>query len=306
MLRWAFREARWRLAVGGAIALTTPAWLPDAPSPRLWSLAAFALLAPWLVLGRDARRVEADLRTPLASTRGLPRWVAAELAPPLLVVAAGALVGTGLDLPAAAPLFAWGAFLVCLADALDRRSARAGAAWVGVLVVGLVVLAAPLWVAGWLGGLPLARHPRRGPAPCRRRPRRQRPRHAPGSAAVPVEPERRRRSPSAPVVARGGRLPRPRRRRELGRRSERPAARHRLGRGRPRPLACTDDPGGREMKRFPTGRGPAGAGRGRPAAFAGEPWTPPWSIRPRRASTPACTSCATSRMTTAPTATTPA
>ncbi|MEZ4470161.1 MAG: hypothetical protein R3F60_05015 [bacterium] len=152
MLRWAFREARWRLAVGGAIALTTPAWLPDAPSPRLWSLAAFALLAPWLVLGRDARRVEADLRTPLASTRGLPRWVAAELAPPLLVVAAGALVGTGLDLPAAAPLFAWGAFLVCLADALDRRSARAGAAWVGVLVVGLVVLAAPLWVAGWLGG----------------------------------------------------------------------------------------------------------------------------------------------------------
>lgn len=151
MVAWAFREARWRLAVGLLIALTTPLWLPDELSARVWCLVGLASLSPWLVLGRDARRVTAGTRETLRSAPRAGRLVLAEFLPPLAVLAVGALVGSGLTLPAACALFAWGFWLVALADVLDRRSARAGAAWVVVLGVVLAIGTAPLWLAGWFG-----------------------------------------------------------------------------------------------------------------------------------------------------------
>ncbi len=149
MLGWALREARWRLIVGLVLATTTPIWLPADPSLRLWALTAFALVAPWLVLGRDARRIAAGLREPLRGASTLGRLVGAELVPAMGVLVVGALVGTGAQPAAALALFAWGFFLVALADALDRRSARAGAAWIIVVTVALSIVTAPLWLAGW-------------------------------------------------------------------------------------------------------------------------------------------------------------
>lgn len=149
MLGWALREARWRLIVGLVLAITTPLWLPADPSLRLWAVCAFVVLAPWLVLGRDARRIATGLREPLRGAQRLGRLVAIELVPASGVLAVGALVGSGGQPAAALAIFAWGFFLVALADALDRRSARAGAAWIVVLAVVGVIATAPLWLAGW-------------------------------------------------------------------------------------------------------------------------------------------------------------
>ena len=155
MLRLVFRRARARLALGLVAALTLPLLLPEAEDARLRALAAATLLAPWLVLGRDAERAREGWRTSALARRG-GRLVLLELVPALLVVAACALAGTGGRWQPALALFAWGGALVALADALDRRWTRAGPAWVGVLTGALAVWTAPLWLAPWFGQTGLA------------------------------------------------------------------------------------------------------------------------------------------------------
>ncbi len=156
MLHLAIRRARTRFALGLAFVLAMPLWLPERPSSRIWALVAVALLAPWLVLGRDARSSVEGWRLALCDVPRAGRLVLLELLPPLAVVAVGAVVGTGgLGAPALA-LFAWGAALVCGADALDRRLGRPGPAWVALFSVALAVLTAPLWLAFAFGHGPLA------------------------------------------------------------------------------------------------------------------------------------------------------
>ncbi len=143
-------RARWRLAVGLLVAVGLAFVLPEAPADRLRLLAAAGLLAPWLVLGRDATRAREGWREAGASVRGA-RLVWLELLPAWFVVAVAASLGTGGQWRPALALFAWGAAMVAVADALDRRASRAGPAWVGVLGLALVLWTAPLWLAPWFG-----------------------------------------------------------------------------------------------------------------------------------------------------------
>lgn len=156
MLRLVLVRARVRLGAGLLIALTLPLWLPAQPSHRLWVVAALGLLAPWLVLGRDRGRAREGLRAALRSAPRGGLLALAELLPALVVVWFAALIGASGVLTAALALFAWGAGLVALADALDRRVGRAGPAWVVVLVLGLAVFTAPLWLAPFFGRVPWA------------------------------------------------------------------------------------------------------------------------------------------------------
>jgi len=166
MLRLALRRARTRFTLGLAFALAMPIWLPSGPSSRIWALVGAALLAPWLVLGRDAHSSREGWRMALCDVPRAGRLVALELVPPLLVVAVAAIVGTGGVGAPALSLFAWGAALVCGADALDRRMGRPGPAWVALYAAALVVLAAPVWLAfafglapGWLATWIVGLHP---------------------------------------------------------------------------------------------------------------------------------------------------
>ena len=149
MLRLVLRRARLRFAIGLAVAAALPMLLPDARDVRLWMLAAGATAAPWLVLGRDATRAREGWRVAASSARG-HLVVLLELVPALLVVSVAAFVGAGGWRPGLA-LFVWGAALVTLADAADRRWSRSGPAWVGLLVLVAAVWTAPLWLAPWYG-----------------------------------------------------------------------------------------------------------------------------------------------------------
>ncbi len=166
MLRLALRRARTRFTLGLAFALAMPIWLPAAPSSRIWTLVAVALLAPWLVIGRDASSSREGWRLALCDVPLAGRLVVLELLPPLLVVAVAAIIGTGGPGAPALGLFAWGAALVCGADALDRRLGRPGPAWVATYGAALAVLTAPLWLAfafgqapGWLATWTVGLHP---------------------------------------------------------------------------------------------------------------------------------------------------
>jgi len=155
MLRLVLRRARWRLAVGLLVAASLLFWLPEAEGDRLRALAAWALLAPWMVLGRDARRVREGWRSAGVARRGA--WLVwLELLPALALVALVALVGAGGRLQPALALFAWGASLVAVADAADRRWGRAGPAWLGVCAAATALWTAPLWLAPWFGRTDLA------------------------------------------------------------------------------------------------------------------------------------------------------
>lgn len=156
MLRLALRRARTRFALGLAFVLAMPLWLPAAPSARIWTLVALGLLAPWLVLGRDARASAEGWRAALCDVPRAGRMVLLELVPPLAVVLVAAIVGTGGFGAPALALFAWGAGLVCAADALDRRIGRPGPAWVAVFTFALAVLTAPVWLAFAFGNAPTA------------------------------------------------------------------------------------------------------------------------------------------------------
>ena len=150
MLRAAFIQSKLRLLIGAGVIGVAAMDLAGAGSP-LWSAVLLALLAPWLVLGRDADRVRRGVREGLRLAPRGGRWVLSELAPPLTLVALGALLGAGGDPIPAVCLFCWGAWLVTLADAFDRRTARAGAAWLAVLLPAAALLTMPLWLAGLFG-----------------------------------------------------------------------------------------------------------------------------------------------------------
>ena len=150
MLRAAFIQSRLRLLVGAGVLGVAAMDLAGAASP-LWSAVLLGLLAPWLVLGRDAERVRRGVREGQRLAPKGGRWVLVELAPPLTLVAVGALLGAGGEIVPALCLFCWGAWLVTLADAFDRRLARAGAAWLAVLLPALAILTMPLWLAGLFG-----------------------------------------------------------------------------------------------------------------------------------------------------------
>ncbi|MCA9540194.1 MAG: hypothetical protein KC620_14955 [Myxococcales bacterium] len=156
MFRLAFRRARLRFALGAAFALALPLWLPAAPSARAWTLSALCLLAPWLVLGRDARSQAEGWRQALCDVPRGGRLVLLELLPPFGVLLLGALMGTGFAWRPAVALVAWGACLVTAADAFDRGFGRAGPAWVAVLIAALALMLAPLWLAPWFGEARLA------------------------------------------------------------------------------------------------------------------------------------------------------
>lgn len=154
----AFLASKRRILVGLAVVGAAAVGLAGVAHP-LWSAVLLGLLAPWLVLGRDAARVRAGVREGIRMAPGCTRWVLAELAPPLAVVAVGALVAArGMPLVSLC-LFVWGAALVTLADALDRRSARAASAWMALLVPCLILLTAPLWAAGWFSAPGLGHWP---------------------------------------------------------------------------------------------------------------------------------------------------
>ncbi len=152
MVRLTFHRARWRLLLGVAVILAVSAALPAAAGPRIWTLASLGLLAPWLVLGRDAVRAREGWRIAGRAPRGAA-LVLLELVPPLLVVGLGAALSASA---AGWVLLSWGAAMVCVADALDRRWTRPGPAWVGLLVSALVLWTAPLWLAPWFGRTALA------------------------------------------------------------------------------------------------------------------------------------------------------
>ena len=158
MLRAAFIQSKLRLLIGAGVLGIAAMDLAGAGS-ALWSAVLLGLLAPWLVLGRDTQRLSSGIREGLRLAPNGGRWVVAELAPPLSLVAIGALLGAGGQPIPALCLFCWGAWLVAMADAFDRRSARAGAAWLAVLIPALALLTMPLWLAGLFGDAALAPWP---------------------------------------------------------------------------------------------------------------------------------------------------
>jgi len=151
MLRWVAKRAAPRAGVGLLVAGTLPLWLPAAPTSRVWALTAVALAAPFLVLGRDARRRADGSRAALRAAPRAGRLVLVELVPPLIVVLAAAWVGTGFALRASLALAAWALALVTAADALDRGAARPGAAWAPLWLGVVALVSAPLWAAAWFG-----------------------------------------------------------------------------------------------------------------------------------------------------------
>lgn len=154
LIRRAYHAARIRLAVGLAFAASLPLWLPERPDVRAWTLAALTALLPWMVLGRDAGRRAAGLRQATMLAPRCGRLVLVELLPALTVLLVGAVAGSAGRPSAVVALVALGAGPLALADALDRRGAHLGAAWVAVLSVGVLVWTAPLWLAPAFGAAP--------------------------------------------------------------------------------------------------------------------------------------------------------
>lgn len=151
MLRFVLRRAQSRFLFGTLGALGLWALLPTALDQRVWWTAVVLMLAPWLVLGRDAAREAEGWRDTLSRSPRVGRLVLAELVPALLVVGVVAGVGARFAPAPTFTLFAWGAALVTLSDALDRRTGRAGIAWATVAGGGLLLATAPLWLAPWFG-----------------------------------------------------------------------------------------------------------------------------------------------------------
>lgn len=150
MLRAAFIRARLRL-LSGVVIIAATAAICAGSAHAIWYAVGLSLCAPWLVLGRDAARIARGEREGLRLAPRGARFVAAEWAPALLLIAGGALAFAGGQPAPALCLFTWTSALVLWADALDRRTSQAGAAWLGVLLPALLILSAPLWMAGWFG-----------------------------------------------------------------------------------------------------------------------------------------------------------
>lgn len=158
MLPNAFRESRLRLLVGLGVVGVAGVSLAGVAHP-LWSAVLLGLLAPWLVLGRDAARMRAGVREGIRLAPNGGRWVIAELAPPLALCAVAAAVFARGAPGVTLCLFAWSAALVSVADALDRRSAHPASAWIALMLPIALLLTAPLWAAGWFSAPGLSHWP---------------------------------------------------------------------------------------------------------------------------------------------------
>jgi len=154
MLRFVLRRAQYPFLVGAVGVIGLLLLLPAALELRVWWTAAVLLLSPWLVLGRDAVRQAEGWRDTVSRAPRAGWLVLAELVPALLLVGVVAGVGARFTAAPTLTLFAWGAALVTLSDALDRRTGRAGIAWVVVAGGGVLIGTAPLWLAPWFGEAP--------------------------------------------------------------------------------------------------------------------------------------------------------
>lgn len=148
MLLTAFRQSKHRLLLGLGCVAVAGVGLAGVAHP-LWAAVLAGLAAPWLVLGRDAGRARAGVREGVRLAPDGGRWVLAELAPPLAVVAIAAIVGARGAPIVALCLFTWFAALVTLADALDRRGTHAASAWTTLCLGVAPLLTLPVWLAGW-------------------------------------------------------------------------------------------------------------------------------------------------------------
>jgi hypothetical protein len=159
MIALVVRSSRWRVAAGLIAVLALAVALPDAAVHRLWIAAGIgALLAPWLVLGRERLRRRQGWRNAAATALARRRLVLAEFAGPAVVVVAGALVAArGAWAPSVA-LSAWALAVIAGADALDRRRDAPGAAWLGCVFGSTLLWTAPWWLARWFGRTALAPH----------------------------------------------------------------------------------------------------------------------------------------------------
>ncbi len=147
MLRFAFTRARLRLASGLLVGLALWLLAPAEPAARVWLTLAATALAPWLVLGRDARRQREGWREAMARAPHAPLLVLAELLPAFTLLALVCVLAAGLK--AGALLALWAGALVAVADALDRGAGAA--AWPLALVGALFVATSPLWLAPFFG-----------------------------------------------------------------------------------------------------------------------------------------------------------
>ena len=159
MMPLVLRSSASRVMVGFAAVLGLAVWLPEALNLRLWITAAsVALLAPWLVLGRDRLRRRQGWRDAVATSLARRRLVLAELLGPALVVLAAGLVAARGALAPSLALALWGWAMIASADALDRHRDAPGAAWLACVFGATVLWTAPWWLARWFGRTALAPH----------------------------------------------------------------------------------------------------------------------------------------------------
>lgn len=153
MLRWVLLQARFRLGVGVACALSMPLVLPSAPSQRIWVLSLAAVLMPLMVIGREAQRRRSDMRAALQLAPHAGRLVGLEVLPALTVASLACALGTG-NIAATLTLVAWAMALTLVADGVDRATGQAGAAWVVAATVAVVAHLAPVLLAPAFGAEP--------------------------------------------------------------------------------------------------------------------------------------------------------
>lgn len=151
MTRLVMRMVWMRWVIGMLAALSLPLWLPEALPTRIWCLTGLSFLTPWMVIGLDQRRRDLGIRQGISRARRAPLLVCLEMLPPLTVILAGAMAGTGGRPAASLCLAAWAMALVAGADALDRRAGSAGGAWTPIFGLALAWCTAPLWLGGWFG-----------------------------------------------------------------------------------------------------------------------------------------------------------
>lgn len=152
VLAYALRIGSRRFLVAVALGALLTAALPASFSLRVHAITlGLGLLAPWLVLGRDAGRRADGFREAVRVSRRGGRLVLLELLLPTVAVASVALLWSGgRPLPALAAS-AWGMAVLATADGFDRRAQHPGAAWVAVAALVLTFYTAPWWLAPFMG-----------------------------------------------------------------------------------------------------------------------------------------------------------
>lgn len=152
VLRYVLLSQRRRWAATLAVGLGLTPLLPAAPSVRVHAMAALvAFVVPFVVLGRDASRRRDGFRDALAVSRRAGRLVVLEHVVALAILAPVALLWCGAQPGPTLAVLAWGAAVLGVTDALDRRSTHPGAAWAAVASLAFVFYTAPLWLAPFMG-----------------------------------------------------------------------------------------------------------------------------------------------------------